>query len=194
MSRPFHLFNLFKNKRALSTAIATLMTLTATVVLSGGVVLYATNVSTSQMAREKLIMPSTHLWYINETSSVGGITITNTGTTDVIINKITVKGINCEWNASASSFILYNKTSGAFPCDLRFQDITSGTSTITLAGNPYVFEVATQGISLRSGASMALYLAVPINIMLYDMGQPIRVVITTTQSIYTAEANVESPT
>ena len=72
-------------------------------------------------------------------------------------------------------------------------DATFPNQTISVAGQPYQFQVASEGISLRSGSSMALYIATPNNIMVYDMGQPVRVVITTTQSIYSIETNVESP-
>jgi len=197
MRRPFNLFNLlklFKNKRAMSTAISSIIMLTATVVMSSSVVLYATNVSTGQMAKEGLIMPTTHLWYVNETSSVAAVGVTNTGSTDIIINKLTIKGIDCEWNASSDSFVLYNRTVGALPGDLQFVDITrpETNTTITIAGEPYEFNLASQGISLKAGSSMAIYIAVPNNLMIYDTGQPVRLSIQTTQTVYTIEANVET--
>ena len=182
----------FKNNRGMSTAISTLMTLTAAVILTGSTVLYATNVSTNAMANEKMIMPTTHVWYINSTASVGGIVLTNSGTTDAIINKITINGVNCAW-AGNNSFILYNKTAGSFAGDLAFADVKLANMTISIANQPYEFQAASEGISLKSGSSMALYIATPDNIMVYDMGQPITVVVSTTQAIYTGQANVESP-
>lgn len=194
MKNIFMFFPIIKNKRGLSTAISTLMTLTAAVVLSGSVVLYAANVSTSQMSKEKLTLPSTHVWYVNSTSSVAGIALTNTGTTDVIVNKVNVNGINTDWNGGNTSFTLYNKTDGAFPGDLAFADIAApATTTISFAGQSYQFQAATQGLTLKAGSSMALYIALPNNIMAYDMGQPVNVVVTTTQAVYATETNVQSP-
>src|SRR5665647_936987 len=121
--RFFKKFKLTRNQRALSSAIATLMTLTASVVLSSTVVLFATNVTSSQMSKENLIIPTTHLWYVDGEHSVGAIGVTNTGSTDIIINKITVKGIACEWNGSDTSFVLYYKMTGAIPGDLRYTEV-----------------------------------------------------------------------
>jgi hypothetical protein len=191
--RFFKRFKLTRDQRALSSAIATLITLTASVVLSSTVVLFATNVTTSQMSKENLIIPITHLWYVDGSSSLAAIGLTNTGSTDVIINKITVKGINCQWNADDSSFILYNKINGAIPGDLPFTEVARPEATITIAEEPYTFSIATQGLSLKAGSSMACYIALPGNLMIYDMGQPVRVVVSTTQAVYTIEANVEAP-
>jgi hypothetical protein len=184
---------IFFNKRAMSNAVSTLMTLTAAVALTGATVLVATNVSTNQLSNENVIVPTAHVWFINSTSSVGGIILTNSGQTDAIINKITINGANCLWNNQNDSFILYSKTVGPFSGDLPFDDIALPEQTITIGGEPFQFQAADQGVSLKSGSSMALYVATPNNIMVYSMGQPVTVVIKTTQAIYTAQANVESP-
>jgi hypothetical protein len=165
--------------------------LTATVTLSGVAVLIATNISANQMSSEKLIVPSTHVWYINSTSSVGGIILTNSGQTDTIINKLTINGANCIWDGE-NGFVVCNKTIGSYPGDLSFTDITNSTQTISIVGKPYQFEAASQGISLKAGSSMAIYIATPDNIMVYNMGQPVTVVVTTTHAIYSTQANVES--
>jgi hypothetical protein len=149
------------------------------------------------MNKENLIIPATHLWYINGTSSVGALGLTNTGSTDIIINKITVKGINCQWNSGDQSFIVYSKVAGAIPGDLPFIDISrpdgSSDYNISIADAPYTFTVAAQGLSLKAGSSMMMYIALPNNLMIYDMGQPVRVVVSTTQAVYTIEAAVETP-
>jgi hypothetical protein len=188
------LFTWFKNKRAMSSAIATLMTLTAAVVLSATVVLFATNVTAGEMSsKENVIIPTTHIWYINDTNSVGAIGLTNTGSTDIIINKITVKGIKCEWNEGNNSFVLYYKMTGAIQGDLPFVDVVAPQSNVTIADQPCTLDVASQGLSVKAGTSMICYIALPGNIMIYDMGQSIHVSVLTTQAIYTVEASVEAP-
>jgi hypothetical protein len=169
------LFTWFKNKRAMSSAIATLMTLTAAVVLSATVVLFATNVTAGEMSsKENVIIPTTHIWYIN-------------------INKITVKGIKCEWNEGNNSFVLYYKMTGAIQGDLPFVDVVAPQSNVTIADQPCTLDVASQGLSVKAGTSMICYIALPGNIMIYDMGQSIHVSVLTTQAIYTVEASVEAP-
>jgi ribosome biogenesis protein Tsr3 len=120
MNTLLKLFSFRDNKRGVSNAISTLMILTASVALTGAVVLVVTNVSTNAMTSEKLIVPSAHVWYINSTSSVGGIILTNSGTTDSIINKITINGIDCSWNNGNNSFVIYSKTESSFGGDLSF--------------------------------------------------------------------------
>ena len=109
---------LFLNKRALGAPIGNLIILTAAVILSTTVVAFATNVTTSQVQKESLYIPGVHLWYVNSTSAVGAIGVTNTGPTDVVLSKITIKGLPCLWNNGTTGFVLYNKTAGALPGDL----------------------------------------------------------------------------
>lgn len=187
-------FGLRLNNRGMSNAISTLMTLTAAVALTGATVLVATNISTNQMSNEKLSAPSAHVWYVNTTSSVGGIILTNSGQTDALIRKISINGANCVWNNQDDSFILFNKIEGSFPGDLQFTAISPENQMISIGNKPLQFEVASEEISLKAGSSIAFYIATPNNILVYNVGQPVTIVITTTQAIYSTQTNVESST
>jgi hypothetical protein len=141
-----------------------------------------------------LSAPSAHVWYVNSNASVGGIILTNSGQTDAIISKITINGANCIWNNHGDSFILYNKTVGSFPGDLQFTAISPVNQEISIGNQKFQFEAASEGVSLKAGSSMALYIQTPNNIMVYNMGTPVTIVITTTQAIYSTQTNVESST
>ena len=182
-----------KNKRGLGTPVANLIVLTAAVLLSVTVTFFAMNVTTSQVQRENLYITSSHLWYTNSSYSSGAIAVTNTGPTDIVLTKIVVKGLQCAWNGS-SNFIIYNKTNQTLPGDLPYVATLTNTenNTITIANQPYTFAVAGEGLTLKSGWTIMFYVTIPDRVMIYDLGQPIRIVISTTQAVYCAETNVQT--
>jgi hypothetical protein len=97
-----------RNKRALGEAISALIIVVASVVLSGVVVLLATNVTASQIQKEKLFMASSHVWYIDNTVSIAALGISNIGSTDSVLTKITVNGYQCDWNGTQLCGLLQN--------------------------------------------------------------------------------------
>lgn len=182
-----------KNKRALGTPVANLIVLTAAVLLSITVTFFAMNVTTSQVQRENMYISSSHVWYVNSTSSTGAIAVTNTGPTDIVLTKIVVKGLQSAWNGS-TNYVIYSKINQSLPGDLPFVANLTNTAdnTITIANQPYTFTVAGEGLTLKSSWTIMFYLAIPDRVMIYDLGQPIRVVLSTTQAVYCTETNVQT--
>jgi len=182
-----------RSKRGLGTPVANLIVLTAAVLLSITVTVFAMNVTTSQVQRENLYVATSHVWYTNSSCSVAGIAVTNTGPTDVVLSRITVKGFQCAWNNS-ENFVVYCKINQSLPGDLLYvKDLTNaGNNTITVGNEPFVFTVAEEGLTLKSGWTMMFYMVIPDRIMVYDLGQPIRIVISTTQAVYCTETNVQT--
>ncbi|MGF3522179.1 MAG: hypothetical protein ACQXXJ_03680 [Candidatus Bathyarchaeia archaeon] len=182
-----------RNKRGLGTPVANLIVLTAAVLLSLTVTAFAMNVTTSQVQKESLFIATSHVWYTNSSYSVGGIAVTNTGPTDVVLSRITVKGLQCAWN-STENFVVYCKINQTLPGDLTYVGTltNSGNNTITVGNEPFDFTVAEEGLTLKSGWTIMFYLVIPDRIMVYDLGQPIRIVISTTQAVYCTETNVQT--
>jgi hypothetical protein len=183
---------LLRNKRALGAPVGNLIILVAAVILSTTVVLFATNVTSSQVQKEAVFIPSSHVWYINSTSSIAAVAITNTGPTDVVLTKFDVKGLQCQWNGT-DNYVIYTKVNGTLPGDLPYAAITNTENvTIAVGGTDFVFAPAEAGLTLRSGWTMAFYVSLPNRIMLYDLATPVRMLITTTQSVYCTETLVQT--
>ena len=177
-----------RNKRALGEAISALIIVVASVVLSGVVVLLATNVTASQVQKEKLFMASSHVWYIDNTESIAALGISNIGSTDSVLTKITVNGYQCDWNG-ANSYVVYCKINGDFPGDLPYtgQISKTGNTLITIDAQQYTFAAASEGLTVKSGNSIAFYIVVPNTILVEDISMPIDIILTTTQGVYCTE-------
>jgi len=191
--RNFNLRRLLKSKRGLGAPVGNLIILVAAVILSTTVVLFATNVTGSQVQKEKMYIATSHIWYVNSTTSIVAIAISDTGPTDIVLNKIDVKGLQCEWNGT-SNYVVYCKINGTMPGDLPFiMDINrEDNTTITIGLQDYDFVGASEGLTIKSGWTIAFYIVVPNRVMIYDLSTPLRMVITTTQGIYCTETIVQT--
>ena len=191
--RNFNLRRLLKSKRGLGAPVGNLIILVAAVILSTTVVLFATNVTGSQVQKEKMYIATSHIWYVNSTTSIVAIAISDTGPTDIVLNKIDVKGLQCEWNGT-SNYVVYCKINGTMPGDLPFiMDINrEDNTTITIGLQDYDFVGASEGLTIKSGWTIAFYIVVPNRVMVYDLSTPLRMVITTTQGIYCTETIVQT--
>jgi hypothetical protein len=180
------------NKRALGAPVGNIIILVAAVTLSTTVVFFATNVASSQVQKESLFIPSSHVWYVNSTNSVAALAVTNTGPVDIVLTKLDIKGLQCQWNGT-DNFVIYTKTNSTLPGDLPYvADIPNGNITIKIGGTDYDFTTAETGLTLRSGYTMAFYVAVPNRVMVYDLSTPLRMVISTTQAVYCTETLVQT--
>jgi hypothetical protein len=184
-----------KNKRALGTPIGNMIVIVAAVLLCTTVCIFAVNLTTAQAQKEKLYIPSSHVWYIDPNVSVAALAITNTGAVDVVLNKIDVKGLQCEWNGT-DNYVIYCHINGTVPGDLpaiTTSDISAtGTAIINIAGSPYDFSMASQGLTMKAGTSLAFYIVVPNRVMIYDLATPLRIVVSTTQAVYITETLVST--
>ena len=185
---------LFRNKRGLGTPVGNLIILMAAVILSTIVVLFATNIITSQVQKEKLYITTSHVWYINSTNSIAAVGICDTGSTDIVITQLNVKGLQCNWNGT-DNYIVYCKINGTMPGDLPFVANLSNTAaatTVYIGNQPYDFTVASEGLTIKSGQSIAFYAVLPNCIGVYELSTPITIVISTTQGVYFAQTLVQT--
>jgi hypothetical protein len=182
-----------RNKRALGEAISALIIVVASVVLSAVVVLLATNITASQVQKEKLFIASSHVWYVDNSTSIAALGISNIGSTDTVLTKITVNGYQCDWNGS-SSYVVCCKINGDFPGDLPYpgQISKAGNTQVTIDDQQYTFVAASERLTVKSGNSIAFYIVVPNTILVEDISMPVDIILTTTQSVYCTETLVQT--
>jgi len=177
-----------RSKLALSTPVGNIILLVVSVMLCTVVTYFAFNVASSRLQEESLYLSKCRIWYKNSTFSIGAFVVVNTGATDIVLNKITVKGEECLWNGT-TTYILYNKTKNLLAADLPYNEDFSqtGNNTVTIGATTYKFVVASENLILPSGWLMIFYVVNPGNIMVYDVGRPLRVVVLTAQALYATE-------
>jgi hypothetical protein len=140
----------FRNKRGLGAPVGNLIILTAAVLLSTTVVLFATNVTANQVQKESLCVSQANLNISN-----GTITIINTGPTSIMVRQIIIKG----------------------------ETITSYVS---------IPDIGTNGLAKGENATLTMTMNGILTIN--DIGRPVTIVITTTQSSYLIETLVQATT
>jgi hypothetical protein len=162
------------------------------VLLATVVTFYAINVTTTRVQEESLFLTKPHVWYsANGTSPTAeaAILIINTGGRDVVIDKITVRGQECEWTK-----VFYNITSGSISADLSFNATLVDGGNITIGGSPYSFEQGESGkdLTLKSGQTLILYIDDPDSIALNDIGITVGITVFTSNAQYYKETNVQA--
>ena len=184
---------LLKNKKALSTVVASLILLVVSVLLAGVASYFALNVAGSRVQQEKLYLSNVAVWYENSTSSLSSLIVTNTGETDIVLSKVTIKGQESAWNGT-STYVLYTKVEGILSANLQHVSAfdQSGSNNVTLDGIDYDLTVVSENLILQSGWTMLFYIVNPPNLIVYDVGTPIRVTISTGQALYATEAIVKA--
>lgn len=187
------MIKLRKNKKALSSAVASLILLVVSVLLAGVSSNFALNVAGTRVQQENLFLANVDVWYKNSTASLGSLLITNTGETDIVLSKVTIKGQECTWNSS-SSYVLFTKVEGALSANPEYVEnfTQTGSNTLTFNGKDYDFEVVGENLILQSGWSMMFFIVNPGKLMVYDVGTPIRVTISTAQALYATETIVKA--
>jgi len=184
---------LLKNKRALSTVVTTLIILVVSVLLATVVTFYAINVTTTRVQEESLFMTKQQVWYShNGTTPTGeaAMVMINTGGRDAVIDKITVRGQECDWDN-----VFYNITSGSITEDPIFNSTLSDGGNVYLGAVPYaVIWAGTAGtdITLRSGETMIVYIDDPDSVSLNDIGTTVGITAFTANAQYYKETNVKA--
>ena len=181
---------ILQNKKALSTVVTTLIILVVSVLLATVVTFYAINVTTTRVQEESLFLTKPHIWY-NTTGdwAEGAIVIVNTGGKDVVIDKISVRGQECNWSE------VYFYRSNALTVS---QDITvtpnepTADFNQTVEGTPRLFTAATGDLTLKSGWTVVLYMHNPDSIALNDVGITVGITVFTSNAQYYKEVNVEA--
>jgi hypothetical protein len=184
---------ILKNKKALSTVVASLILLVVSVLLAGVASYFALNVAGSRVQQEKLYLANVAVWYKNSTDALGALLVTNTGETDIVLSKVTIKGQESPWNGT-STFVLYTKIEGILTAKMEYVENfnQSGSNSLSLEGTNYDFTVVSENLILQSGWTMLFFIVNPGNLIVYDVGTPARVTISTGQALYATETIVKA--
>lgn len=86
------------NRKGLSTVITTLIILVVAVLLAGIVTYYATNMVMVRTAQEELRISKHHIWVSENDHAYAAFMLQNLGSRDILIDKITVRGVQCPWS------------------------------------------------------------------------------------------------
>jgi hypothetical protein len=187
------------SRRALATVVTTLIILVVSMGLAGVVTYYGINVSNVIFQQESLQISMLHVWCLESESDLligqypveAAFFITNTGSIDVVINKITIHGEAVPWNQVYSG-------NGFVSSDLEYIPVkdestnnaeafllaTDTVGTITMMANR-------SDIALPSSKSIVVYVMSPGSISVYDVGLTVGVALFTSQSLYYQETTVE---
>jgi len=197
----FH--RLLKNRVALSTVVTTLIILVISVLLASVVTYFAINVVSTRVQEESLHLTKQHIWH-NSTALAGSegysqasLMVINTGGRDIVIDKLAVRGQECDWNSTETDndkFVLYSITNNPVQSDMVYTPGFNATedNTITLGSQEYTFHVAGSDLVLRSGYTLLLYIVNPDSITINDIGLTVSITLYTAQAMYYREANVQA--
>lgn len=197
------LHRILKNRVALSTVVTTLIILVISVLLASVVTYFAINVVSTRVQEESLHLTKQHIWH-NATAAAGSegysqasLMIINTGGRDVVIDKLAVRGQECDWNSTLGSndkFVLYAITNSPVQSDMTYQGNLNSTSdnTITIGSSTFIFHVANSDLVLKSGYTLLVYIVNPDSITINDIGLTVSITLYTAQAMYYREANVQA--
>lgn len=159
--------------------------------LRGNRLIYTAVAPSDGMQTESLFLTKQHVWY----NTSGGwaeaaLVIINTGTRDVVLDKISVRGQECPWTN-----VYYWKTNNTtISNDLQITSttITGDTFNITIQGVERVFQLATGDSTLEVGCTVVIYIMNPDSIALDDVGITVGMTVFTANAQYYKETNVEA--
>ena len=89
--------------RGLSQVVTTLILLVVSVLLAGIVTYYATNITMTRSEQEEVDIIKAHIW-VNGTGSTGALMVQNLGGRDILIDKVTVRGVDCSWGSDVKYY------------------------------------------------------------------------------------------
>jgi len=157
------------------------------VLLAGVVTYYATNVTMTRTEQEDVEIAKAHVW-VNSSTQVCAFMVQNLGGKDILIDKITVRGVESTW-----SNVYFERPASAPTGDLN----VTRESLITGASFNFDGETYDQGstdIPVASSGVVLFYIKNPDNIDLSDIGTTVSITVFTTNGQYIEEVNVESAT
>lgn len=164
-----------KNRLALSTVVTTLIILVVSVLLAGVVTYFAINVTSTRVQEESLALSYQHIWVDSAGNTQAAIMITNTGGRDVVINKITIRGQECDWVTQVGYSFL---TGSAVTADIPYNGALTANATTSLV----LPASSTVGVSILS----------PDSITINDVGLTVAFTVFTSQAMYYKETNVNA--
>jgi len=180
----------FKNGKALSTVVTTLVILVVSVLLAGVVTMYAINITTTRTQQEDLRITKQKIWVFANGTAYAALSIDNVGGRDVIIDKIQVRGVEVSWSS-----VHYLRRSSSFSASLNAPATTGHNwSSFTYATGESAgsFSTTSNDLPLASGDTMVIYISSPDSINLNDVGTTVGITVFTENAQYYVECNVET--
>jgi len=169
---------MLKNRKALSTVVTTLIILVVSVLLATVVTFYAINVTTTRVQEESLQITNLHVWRAeNTTPGVAAFVVTNTGGRDVVIDKITVRGV-----PASGSDIYYKKLDS---------NVIDPTPRASPPSEGYE-QLGSKSLILPSGGRICIYIFNLNHISTSDIGVTVSVTVFTANAQYHKETNNEA--
>jgi len=184
--------HVFKNRKALSTVVTTLIILVVSVLLATIVTFYAINITTNRVQQENLYMSKLHVWY-NTTSPTwaqAGFVLVNTGGRDVVLDKVTARSQTCDW----SNVYYWRTNTETITIDLAVTptQLSGTTYSHTIQNASRTLTQASDDITLKSGWTIVIYINSPDSIGQNDVGTPVEVSVYTANAHWTQECYVEA--
>jgi len=177
-----------RNSKALSEVVSTLILLVVAVLLAAVATYYATNITMTRTENEQIALSKPHIW-VNSTGAIGAFKLQNLGGKDILIDKISVRGVEEDW----ASVFIYRVPDGTSVTDdftvCNYTDMTGGFTWQT-----YAYAVVSSDVPLASGSELLVYIQDPDNVQLDDIGTAISISVYTNNANYITEVNVESAT
>ena len=175
-------------RKGLSQVVTTLILLVVAILLATTVSYYATNNTRTRTINEDIRIVKNHIW-VNGSGALSGFMIQNLGGRDVLLDIISVRGVESDWN---TVFIYRVPTGTTITGDINSTSLTNVVDGSTIDGN--VYSAVTSEIPIRSGSDIIVYLKNPGNIQNDDVGTSVGLGIYTSNAQYIKETNVESLT
>jgi hypothetical protein len=196
---------LMKNKYALSTVVTTLIILVISVLLASVVTYFAINVVSTRVQEESLALTKQHLYH-NSTAepatksyAQGTLMVINTGGRDIVIDKLAVRGQECNWHDNdTNKMVLFCVTTDSVSADMPYVSNFNLTATdpennqVAFGSTLYNFTLASNDLVLRSGYTMMIYIINPDSITINDIGLTCSITLYTAQAMYYRESNVQA--
>jgi flagellin-like protein len=176
------------NRKGLSEIVSTLILLVVAVLLAAVATYYATNITMTRTENEQLQLSKAHIW-VNSTGAIAAFKLQNLGGKDILMDKISVRGVDSAW----STIFVYRIPSGTtFTDDLTVCNYTDMSGGFTHAGETY--STVSADIPLSSGSELLVYIINPDNVQVDDIGTSISLAVYTNNANYITEVNVQSAT
>jgi len=182
------MIKLSEYKRGLSEVVSTLIMLVVAVLLAAIVTYYATNITMTRTTTEDARVSKYHIW-VNASGSMGAFKLQNLGGKDILIDKVVIRGVSCDWLDVAYYRVQDEDVTGDF--NLTW-DGSNFNATIGIIPAANWNTLGDSDIPMRSGETILFSVANPTNIGLDDIGTPISITVFTNNAQWIIETNVES--
>ena len=183
------MLKLSEDKRGLSEVVSTLIMLVVAVLLAAIVTYYATNITMTRTTTEDARVSKYHIW-VNASGSMGAFKLQNLGGKDILIDKVVIRGVSCDWLDVA-----YYRVQDGDDVTGDFVLTYDGSNFNATIGTILAADWITDGdsdIPMRSGETILFSVENPTNIGLDDIGTPISITVFTNNAQWIIETNVES--